>query len=149
MRTARAISYDTTPVFAKGDRVSHAEHGDGFVTGTYGRDKLAVDFDNVGTKRVAPDTMCRGIPLSQDQLAALNRMKDEREAKAQAYFERWQEEERLTLEEGSRLLALLDQGDDSWYMGAEIIPFPSSRIVRYVQHGDAVIRAHTLSNSSL
>ena len=45
-----------TGSFETRDRVRDDEHGGGIVTGTYGS-KLSVDFDNVGTKRVAVECL--------------------------------------------------------------------------------------------
>lgn len=73
--------------FAVDDRVSHQEFGDGVVTGTYG-DKLAVDFDNIGTKRVASKFLTRAAPMLHDALAALYRERDARREKARAEFAR-------------------------------------------------------------
>jgi hypothetical protein len=72
--------------FAVGNRVSHREHGDGMVTGRYGRTKFSVDFDNCGTKRVPPESLSLAAPMSADELASLLRERDARRAKARAKY---------------------------------------------------------------
>jgi hypothetical protein len=110
-----------TETLATGDRVCHQEHGDGVIVGGYG-DKVAVDFDNVGTKRVPPESITRATPMSDAMLARIYRERDARRAKARAQFDRM----------------LAEQRRESGH-SAEIIPFPSHRIVRHVRHGHAVI----------
>jgi hypothetical protein len=57
-------------IFETGDRVSHDEHGDGIVAGTYGA-KLAVDFDSVGTKRVDVESLSRAPWMPPETLKAI------------------------------------------------------------------------------
>jgi hypothetical protein len=79
--------------FSVGARVSHREHGDGMVTGTYGSAKFSVDFDNVGTKRVLPASLRLAAPMSAEALASVLRERDARRAKARAKYEHWQAEQ--------------------------------------------------------
>jgi hypothetical protein len=72
-------------IFETGDRVSHDEHGDGIVTGTYGS-KLAVDFDNVGTKRVAVECLSRAPWMPPETLKAILAERDAQRAVAWAAY---------------------------------------------------------------
>jgi hypothetical protein len=74
--------------FSIGDRVSHREHGDGTVKGTYGSTKLSVNFDNSHTKRMPPESLTLAAPMSSEELETLLRERDARRAKARAEFER-------------------------------------------------------------
>jgi hypothetical protein len=72
--------------FAIGARVSHQEHGDGTVMGTYGSAKLSVNFDNSHTKRVPRESLTLAAPMSAEELASVLRERDARRAKARAEF---------------------------------------------------------------
>jgi hypothetical protein len=111
--------------FETGDRVSHDEHGDGIVTGTYGS-KLAVDFDNVGTKRIAVESVSRALWMPPETLNALLAERDARRDKTRAAY---------GLPPATVSVATPRQQRHS----AEIIPFPAHRIVRHIQHGKAEV----------
>jgi hypothetical protein len=126
MSAAKPITCNGQDAFAIDDRVCHREHGDGVVTGTYGRTKLAVDFDNVGTKRVSPESLTYAAPMLHDALMALYRERDARRAKARAEF-------------GRLIAEQADQVVGGNHHGAEIIAFPAARIVRRISHGRGVV----------
>ena len=71
--------------FETGDRVRHDEHGDGAVTGTYGS-RLAVDFDNVGTKRVAVGSLRVAPRIPPETLQAILVERDARRNAARARY---------------------------------------------------------------
>jgi hypothetical protein len=128
-----ARQHDMPLSFSVGDRVCHAEHGDGVVTGSYGI-KLAVDFDHIGTKRVAVESLIMAPWMRPEALAEIYAERDASRAKAQAAVERWkaQQAERERQAELQR-----HRGP------AEVIPFPTSRIVRTIRHGKPV-KARTI-----
>jgi hypothetical protein len=111
-------------IFETGDRVSHDEHGDGIVTGTYGT-KLAVDFDNVGTKRISVESLSRAPWTPPETLKALLAERDAQRAAARAAY--------------GLVPAPVVPTPKQQRRSAEIIPFPAHRIVRRIQHGKAAI----------
>jgi hypothetical protein len=111
-----SIEFDT------GDRVRHDEHGDGMVSGTYGS-KLAVDFDNVGTKRVSMDTLTLAPWISPDSLKAILAERDARRNAARAKY---------------GLPPVSTPTPRQERHTAQIIPFPADRIVRRVEYGVVV-----------
>jgi hypothetical protein len=113
-----------TGSFETRDRVRHDEHGGGIVTGTYGS-KLSVDFDNVGTKRVAVECLRFAPWMPPETLSALLAERDARRAAAWAAY-------RLTPPTASTPKPKQRQS-------AEIIPFPFHGIVRHIEHGRGVV----------
>lgn len=110
--------------FETGERVRHDEHGDGVVTGTYGA-KITVDFDNVGTKRVAVECLSRAPWMPPETLKAVLAERDARRNAARARYglpPMWSP-------------APKQQQRHS----AQVIPFPAHRIVRRVLHGQGVV----------
>jgi hypothetical protein len=124
-----AVQHRQMPLsFSVGDRVSHSEYGDGQVIGTYGA-KLAVDFDHIGSKRVAIDSLTFAPWVSPEELAAIYAERDASRAKVRAAVERWQ----------ARQAAKERQAEKQRRRGiAQIIAFPEYRIVRLIRHGRVV-----------
>jgi hypothetical protein len=116
----------STGSFETGDRVRHDEHGDGALTGTYGS-KLAVDFDNVGTKRVAVESLRLAPWMPPETLKALLAERDARKNEARA---------RYGLPPVSTPMPRQRQRQS-----ADIIAFPAHRIVRLIEHGKGVVRS--------
>jgi hypothetical protein len=113
-----------TGIFETGDRVRHDEHGDGTVTGTYGS-KLAVDFDNVGTKRVAVESLRLAPWIPPETPQAILAERDARRNEARA---------RYGLAPVSTPMPRQQQRHT-----AEIIAFPAHRILRRIEHGQGVV----------
>jgi hypothetical protein len=106
-------------LFANYARVTHPKHGDGTVRGKYGS-RISVDFDTSHIMRVAPESLDYAAPMPHE---AVMKLCGERDAKR----------DRLRIE-AQEWLAKQSRRDAS----ATIIPFPTGRIVRRIEHGAVV-----------
>jgi hypothetical protein len=127
------------PVFAKYDRASHQEFGDGVFISTHGTHKLSIDFDNFGIKRVSPETLTAATPLPPAALAKLYRERDARRAKAQAITDRYWADQRALNDRYHAALRSLSEEENAAPRTARIIVFPLDRVVRRIEHGSGVV----------